>query len=331
MTKPTEKKISFDENQTSSAATHYEGGADQSWLSKVTPSWFKLPSINIGEIADSIKKAVVKGIKGELIGSLVNYVKTLFGKVKSAFGGQLKSVIKVGSKILGTLDTTPAGQGLRLFGVVSGILIGGATLAGVGPEVIMGMLRTSQLLYLLNLKETDEQINQQIEGSITSFYSEAGQAFGTGLASFVTGGVFQLPRVQIDLTKISILWRGLNEEARSQMLSQLKNLARTAFFTGLRMMVKIFYRDTRKWLKTLAKKNPDDPLIKLIPGGAKAVELWGSGGEPWSVSLYVQKEIQKIQENKSTKNIGFFLEQATESFGEGLQEFLPQLVRQPIT
>lgn len=331
MSKPTEKKISFDENQTSSAATHYEGGADQSWLSKVTPSWFKLPSINIGEIADSIKKAVVKGIKGELIGSLVNYVKTLFGKVKSAFGGQLKSIVKVGNKILGALDTTPEGQGLRLFGAVSGILIGGATLAGAGPEMITGMLRSYQLLYSLNLKETDAQISQQIQGSITAFYSEAGQAFGTGLASFVTGGVFQLPRVQIDMTKISIIWRSLNEEAKSQMISQLKNLSRTAFFTGLRMAVKIFYRDTRKWLKNLAKKDPNHPFIKSIPGGAKAVELWGSGGEPWSLSLFVQKKIQKIQEDKATKNLGFFLEQAVESFGEGLQEFLPQLVRQPIT
>jgi hypothetical protein len=86
--------------------------------------------------------------------------------------------------------------------------------------------------YALNLKETDEQIEQQIQGSITGLYAVAGETFGSGLASFITGGFFRIPKVQINMTKVTILWRALNEEARTQLLAQLRNLARTAFFTG---------------------------------------------------------------------------------------------------
>ena len=192
------------------------------------------------------------------------------------------------------------------------------------------MLRMYQIGYTLNLKETDEQIEQQIQGSISSMYATSGETLGMGLASFVSGGVFQIPRVKINMTKVSILWRALNEEARIQLLLQIKNLGRTAFFTGLRMMAKKIYRTPVKMLKQLAKTNPNHPLIKLIPGGAKSVEQWGAGGEPWSLSLYVQNKIDQLQANPLTKNIGVFAENFVEGFGEGIQEFLPDLVRQPI-
>ena len=235
----------------------------------------------------------------------------------------------VKNKILGQLNTT-GGQGLAIFGALSAAVIGGGVLLGAGPEVITGMLRMYQIGYTLNLKQTDEQIEQEIQGSFTSLYASSGETLGMGLASFVSGGVFQIPKVKINMTKVSILWRALNEEARIQLLSQIKNLGRTAFFTGLRIMAKVFYRSTRKMLKQLALTDPNHPLIKLIPGGAKSVEQWGSGGEPWSLSLYVQNKIENIQANPLTKNIGVFLENFVEGFGEGIQEFLPDLVRQPM-
>ena len=334
-TKPQEKDISFRASQTSSAATHY-GGADAGWLSKIqgTVSWMKIPQIDFAKTSDSIKGVVEKLLKGEFHKeagrAILGNIKELLGQGKQALKTQINSIMQVGGKIVGQITTTAEGQGLALFGAISSALIGGGVLFGAGPEVITGMLRMSQLFYALNLKETDEEIGKQIEGEVTSLYASGGQTFGSGLASFVTGGIFRIPKVQINITKVTILWRALNEEARSQLLSQLRNLARTAFFTGLRIMGKLFYRSSRKWIKALAKKQPNHPLIQAIPGGAKAVQQWGAGGKPWSLSLYVQSKLEKLQENPVFKNIGVFLENAVESFGESLQEFLPELVRQPI-
>jgi hypothetical protein len=331
-----DKVVKYDANQTSSAATQY-GGVDQSWISKIkgTVDWIKIPEIDPGKIANDIKELVLKGLRGEIIkeiGSAIwGNLKNLLGKIKGGVSQRLGSVVSVGKKIWGTVTNTPEGQGLAIFGAIATAAIGGGVLLGAGPEVITGMLRISQLMYTLNLNETDEQIDQQIEGNITSLYAVAGETMGSGLASFVSGGVFKIPRVQINMTKVGIIWRALNEEAREQLLQQLRNLARTAFFSGVKMLIKVFYRDTRKWLKALAKSNPDHPLIKIIPGGAKTLGQWGQKGvPPWSLSLFVQSKIENLQKNPVNKDIGVFLENFAEGFGEGLQEFLPDLVRQPI-
>ncbi|TAG60312.1 MAG: hypothetical protein EAZ28_07990 [Oscillatoriales cyanobacterium] len=331
-----EKIIKVDEKQTSSAATNY-GDADNSWLSKIkgTFDWVKIPQIDPGKIANDIKELVLKGLRGEILkdiaGFFTEHIKNMFGKGKDFLKKQISSIMTVKGKILGQLNTAE-GQGLAIFGAISAAVIGGGVLLGAGPEVVTAMLRLYQIGYTLNLKETDQQIEDQLKGQMTSLYSMAGDAFGTGLASFLSGGVFRIPRIQINMTRVSILYRSLNEEARVQLISQVKNISRTAFFAGLRMMVKIFYRDTRKMLKQLAKKQPNHPLIKAIPGGAETFKKWGSGGQPWSMALYVQNKLEKLQESSDPfiKNIGVFLESAAESFGEGIQEFLPDLVRQPI-
>jgi len=330
-----EKDISFRANQTSSAATHY-GGADESWLNKIKGAidWAKIPQVDISKIAEDIKNMVARSAGGnfvkEIAGAIVGNIKELLGQGKQALKTQINSILKVGGKIVGQIATTAEGKGLAIFGAFSSALIGGGVLFGAGPEVITSMLRMYQLAYALNLKETDKQIEQQIQGSITSLAAVAGETFGSGLASFVTGGFFKIPKVQINITKVTILWRALNEEARTQLLSQLRNLARTAFFTGLRIIVKVFYRSARKWIKALAKKDPNHPLIQAL-GGPAVVSQWGAGGQPWSLSLYSQSKVEKLQANPAFKNIGVFLENAIEGFGESIQELLPELVRQPIS
>jgi hypothetical protein len=328
------KDISFRADQASSAATHY-GGVDNTWLSKIqgTVSWIKIPQIDFAKTGAAIKEILGKLTGGsfakEVGAAILGNIRDLLGQGQQALKTQINSILEVGGKIVGQITTTAEGKGLAIFGAFASALIGGGVLLGAGPEVITGMLRMYQMAYALNLKETDEQIEQQIQGSITGLYAVAGETFGSGLASFVTGGFFKIPKVQINMTKVTILWRALNEEAKTQLLSQLRNLARTAFFTGLRIMVKVFYRSSRKWIKALAKKDPGNPLIQAL-GGPAVVSQWGAGGQPWSLSLYVQSKIEKLQGNPAFKNIGIFLESAIEGFGESIQELLPELVRQPI-
>ena len=83
--------------------------------------------------------------------------------------------------------------------------------------------------------------------------------------------------------------------------------------------------------KRACKEGPNHPIFKFIPGGAAAVAQWGAGGNPSSLFLSAQSRIEKLQSIPAFKNIGIFLENALEGFGEGLQEFLPELVRQPIS
>lgn len=329
--------------ETSSAASHYFD-ATKKWLgqqgAKVT-EWMGNPSIDLGGVfskcIDYIKSATQKigdiaqsissqGIWDSISKAIGIGASKIAEKVKTGF---LKPLIIVKDKIIGQLGNAQ-GQGLAIFGALATAIIGGGVLLGAGPETVSGMLRISQLMYTFNFNQTDDQIDKQIEGNISSLYSITGEALGTGLASFVTGGVFKFPRVQINMTKISIFWRALNEEARTQLMTQLKGLSRTVFFTGLKMMMNLFYRDARKMLKQLAKVEPNHPLIKLIPGGANTVEKWGGGGAPWTLALYVQQKIENVQSNPVTKNFGLLLESFVESFGEGLQDFLPDLVRQPI-
>jgi hypothetical protein len=334
-TKPQEKDISFRASQTSSAATHY-GGADANWLNKIpgVSNWVKIPQVDLGKILVDIKGILARLTGGnfakEIGSAIIGNLKELFGQGKQALKTQINSILQVGGKIVGQITTTPEGQGVAIFGTLSAALLGGATLLGAGPEVITGMLRGVGYAWSLNLNETDEESEKQLEGDVTALYGVAGQTFGAGLASFVTGGVFRIPKVQINITKVTILWRALNEEARSQLLSQLRNLARTAFFTGVRMLTKLFYRSTRKFIKALAKKDPNHPLIQLIPGGAKSAAQWGTGGKPWAMRTSWQTGVEKLQANPLYKNIGTFLENFGEGFGESLQEFLPELVRQPV-
>lgn len=333
-TKPVEKDVKFNASQSSSAATVY-GGVDESWIAKIkgTFSWFKVPQFDIKKGFDDFKAFITRALKSDLpkeIGNaIMGNLRELLGQGKQEIKKRIGSLIEVAGKSLGQLTTTNEGKGLAIFGTLSTLFIGGGVLLGAGPEVITAMLRFQQLSYAFNFNQTDEQIEKELEGSITSLYASAGQAIGSGLASFVSGGVFKIPRVQINMTRISIIFRALNEEARTQLMSQVRSLARTAFFTGLRMMGQIFYRSTRKWLKAIAKQNPNHPLIKLIPGGAKTVAMWGEKGQPaWSPSLYVNKKLEAIA--VKNKDIAALLENALESFGEAVQEFLPELVRQPV-
>jgi hypothetical protein len=335
MAQAKEKEIRVNPQQTSSAATKY-GDAEDSWLSKIqgTVNWIKIPEIDPSKIIQDIKSSILKWVKGGLIGeiknSLSNWIRQKFSDAKKAAFTQINSIVSVGGKFIGQWNTAEA-QGLRLFGMITGGLIGGAVLLGAGPEMITGMLRMSQLLYTFNFNETDKQIDAQIEGNVTSMYASAGQALGSGLANFLSGGVFKIPRIQINMTKVAILWRTLNEEARTQMLSQLKALGKNVFFVALKSIFKLVYKDTRKYLKDLAKSSPNHPIISLIPGGAKTLELWGAGGEQWSMAVnIVQKKVENLQKDPRFKNIGVGLENFLESFGEGLQEFLPELVRQPV-
>lgn len=334
--------IGVTEKETSSAATHYydaplkwikaQGAGAAEWVShrSIDPGkFFSDISAQIGAIwkdVGQIRKILTpEGILG--------FYKDIWGKIlgkgKKAINGFLNPLLVVKDKVIGGLNTV-GGQGLALLVAGAGLLTGGGILLGAGPETITGMMQGFRILYQLNWQESDEDIEKQIQGSITGLYSSAGGALGTGLASFVTGGVFKLPRVQINITKISILWRALNEEARSEMLAQLKNLSRTAFFTGLRIFIKTIYRSARKWFKQWAKANPNHPLIKLIPGGMKSIEAWGAGGPPWSLCQGVNKFVEKLQENPVTKNIGVFLEEFLDNFGDGLNDFLPELVRIPM-
>lgn len=335
-TKAPPNEIRINPHQTSSAATHY-GGADKDWLSKIkgTLDWVKIPSVDPGAALDSLKGFLLKGLKGDLVkeigSAIMGNFKELFGKIKRNVSDRIGSIVTVGKKVLGSLANTAEGQGLALFGAISAAAIGGGVLLGAGPEVVTGMLRMSQLAYTFDFNQSDESIEKEIEGSITNLYSVAGEALGSGLASFISGGAFKIPKVQINMTKVTILFRALNEEARQQMVEQVKNLASTSFFSTLKMLGKVFFRDTRKWLKALAKSNPNHPLIKAVPGGAKTFEQWGQkGGAPWSLALFVESKIEKIQNNPLTKDVGTLLESFTESFGDSLQEFLPDLVRQPI-
>jgi len=334
-TKPPEKDIKFNAAQSSSAATVY-GGVDENWISKIkgTFSWFKVPQFDLKKGFDDLKAFIGKALKSDLPKEISNAImgnlRELLGQGKQEVKKRIGSLIEVGGKALGQLTNTAEGQGLAIFGTLSTLFIGGGVLLGAGPEVITGMLRFQQLAYQFDFNQTDEQIEKQLEGSVTSLYASAGEALGSGLASLLSGGVFKIPRVQINMTKICIVFRALNEEARTQLMSQLKALARTAFFTGLRMFGQIFYRSTRKWLKAIAKQNPNHPLIKLIPGGAKTVALWGEKGQPsWSVYKFANKKIEAIA--VKNKDIAVLLENALESFGESIQEFLPELVRQPIS
>lgn len=329
------KEISFNPHQSSSAASHY-GDADQGWLSKLkgTVNWVKIPQVDPGKIMNDLKGMFDNGagkFAKEVASAIFGNLRELIGKAKNAFKIQIGSILKVGDKMWGQVTNTAEGKGLAIFGALAAAFIGGGVATGAGPEMITGMLRMTQFFYAINLKESDKQIEDQIQGSITSLYAVAGETFGSGLASFVSGGVFRIPRIQINVTKVTIFWRSLNEEAKMGLLAQLRSLARTAFFTGVRIMAKVFYRSSRKFIKELARKDPNHPLIKQIPGGAKSVEQWGAGGPPWSLSLYVQGKIEKLQSNPQYKNIGVFLENAMEGFGEGIQEFLPELVRQPVT
>ena len=179
-----EKDVKFNSNQSSSAATHY-GGVDQSWLSKIkgTVNWIKIPQVDIAKIAGDIKNLLARFAAGnfvkEVATAIVGNLKELLGGGVQALKTQINSILQVGGKIVGTIATTAEGQGLAIFGLLSAALIGGGVLFGAGPEVITGMLRFSQVVYAFNFNETDEQIEAQIEGSISGLYAVAGETFGS--------------------------------------------------------------------------------------------------------------------------------------------------------
>src|SRR6185503_11406079 len=201
-TKPAEKDIKFHANQSSSAATVY-GGVDESWIAKIkgTFSWFKIPRFDIKKGFDDLKSFINRALRSDLpkeIGNaIMGNLRELFGQGKQEVKKRIGSLVEVAGKSLGQLTNTPEGQGLAIFGALSGLFIGGGVLLGAGPEVITGMLRLQQLAYAFNFNQTDEQIEKQLEGSIISLYAATGQALGAGLASFLSGGVFRIPRVQI--------------------------------------------------------------------------------------------------------------------------------------
>lgn len=348
------KALGVKEKETSSSATVYLD-ASIDWLKskgKKVVNWISNPVATAVSLKDGVS-SLLKKITGTLSGiakdvkqvaselkqyrellSPLNVVKSVvrwFQQAKQTANNFIGTVIKVQGKIVGQLKTVE-GQALATFVGVAGTVLAGGWLLGLPTEALQLTLRGAQFFYTHNWNRTDADYEKDIDGQIANLYGSAGEALGTGLASFVTGGVFRLPRVQINVTKISILWRALNEEAREELMVNLKGLARTAYRGALKILFSVFYPQVRKMVKKFVNDNPNSPLLKLIPGGKKTIDQWGVG-PAWALGEnYVNKKIEALQESddENKKNLGRLLENFVDSFGDGLQDFLPELIRQPI-
>lgn len=302
---------------------------------------FKLPAIGaknfLGKVINggkSLVKSVFNGTFGKLFGKWAkeNPVAAGAGVIAGGLalgtivvvGGTAVGVLAGGAGALGTIGTALGGLGAVGAGVAK---VGGAVATGLGitslltgksaGQLISGALNFAETIYSFNFNQTDEDINKEIESTINALYGPAGEYIGQQVAGVLVGGLFNPPKVQINIRALRLVW-DINPEIRDDLLNNTSTLAHLGLTAFRTIAIKQAFMKGRQGIKNFWARLPAGVKGKF-PNIDKAVTNWGAkGSKPWSIQGVVEKRIEELDDQK--------LEDLAEGLIEGFWEQFRQSV-----
>ncbi len=178
-------------------------------------------------------------------------------------------------------------------------------------------LETSETIYSFNFNQTDEDINKEIESTINALYGPTGEYIGQQVAGVLVGGLFNPPKVQINIRALRLAW-DINPEIRDDLLNNTSTLAHLGLTAFRTIAIKQAFMKGRQGIKDFWKNLPDGVKGKF-PNINKAITNWGAkGSKPWSIQGVVEKRIEELDDQR--------LEDLAEGLTEGFWEQFRQSV-----
>ncbi|NES64140.1 MAG: hypothetical protein F6K24_02175 [Okeania sp. SIO2D1] len=219
-------------------------------------------------------------------------------------GGAAVGVLAGGGAAVGTVGAALSGLGAVGAGVAK---VGGAVVSGLGVaslltgksagELVTGALNFAETIYNFNFNQTDEDINKEIESTINALYGPTGEYIGQQVAGVLVGGLFNPPRVQINIRALSLAWK-INPEIRDDLLNNTSTLAHLGMTAFRNISVKQAFMKGRQGIKNFWKDLPEGVKGKF-PQLDKAITNWGAkGSKPWSIQGVVEKRIEELDDQK---------------------------------
>ncbi|NEN90309.1 MAG: hypothetical protein F6K48_15890 [Okeania sp. SIO3H1] len=329
---------------TLSSALIYGQELDKDYFKKVGSDVleiFELPIIGaknfLGKIVNGGKelvKSVFNGTFGKIFGKWAKESPVAAGAGVLAAGLALGTVIVVGGAAVGVLAGGGAAVGAvgTALGGLGSFGAGAAKVAGAGAtfltgtslltgksvgQLVTGALNFAETIYSFNFNKTDEEINKEIESTINALYGPTGEYIGQQVAGVLVGGIFNPPKVQINIRALQLAW-DINPDIRDDLLNNTSSLAYLGITAFRRIAVNQAYMKGRQGIKDAWGRLPEEVRSKF-PNLNSAITNWGAkGSKPWSIQGFVEKKIEELDDQK--------LQDLSEGLIEGFWEQFRQSV-----
>ncbi|MGK7954898.1 MAG: hypothetical protein AB4063_06490, partial [Crocosphaera sp.] len=243
----------INESQLSSALI-YGNEIDRDYFKKVGSDildLLKLPIVGaknfLGKVVNGgkeVARSIFNGTFGKIFGKWAkeNPVAATAGVLAGGLalgtivvvGGSAVGVLAGGAGALGVIGKTLAGLGAVGTGVAK---VGGAVASTLGVaslltgrsagQLVSGSLNFAETIYNFNFNQTDEDINKEIESTINALYGPTGEYIGQQVAGLLVGGLFNPPKVQINIRALALVW-DINPDIRDDLLNNTSTLAHLA-------------------------------------------------------------------------------------------------------
>lgn len=255
-------------------------------------------------VAKAAAALVVRGVGGALVRVGGRFLVRNVGRIAV---GTIKSGFKLGAKAFGSLKS---------IGLLTGGLLLAQMAGGLLSTVWSVITNTAQFVLNFNLNISDEELDQQLQAEIKSFYGLLGSAVGSATGYLVCGAIPGALSFAFNPGVAAALMRDLDDEARAEVLGHVNRISTRAFQTLVNNELRNKFKSTRRFLK----KNPDNKFSQFMRKvlGEENWKKWGESGRPTFTIAQdvVEKKIESIPDEGQRQ----FLENALEEFGDTCME-----------
>jgi len=199
-------------------------------------------------------------------------------------------------------------------------------------SALSAILNQADFLYEFNFDIPDSQIWQQIKSLIDGLYGQAGNFLGSSFARILLTGSLEPPKVEIDIRGLSLAYSEFAEDRREDLLSGVSSFAHTCLVTSQRVAFLFAFLRGRNIFKQFIFDRPS--IKKSHPKIWEFAQDWGDEEDPktpesevkdWKVSTWVENKFEQIKDTYG-QQIGSFVEQFFESFGEEVRDILDDYI-----
>lgn len=276
---------------------------DTGWLGSVAGhvlDWLKKPTFNIGgggEIFSALAdmgSLAIKGVKSVIkgdFGRIWNFFK------KDPVSAIATTVVVGGAAVVAVgLGCLVVSGGLAIGGMIGGALglsgfvatlAGSGILAGVlgGLNYLLGnpiaacinwVVSGALAIYDFDFNVSDEDLDKQLEQSLTNIYGAAGTFAGYALADLVCGFLPAVGLVKLNLTTVKHAWEVLGEMDKQELLSGLAGFFQAVTNYANQVVFNYVFKNSRKALQAWAQDPNARKLLEAVhPGFSKTFQELG--------------------------------------------------------
>lgn len=248
-------------------------------------------------------KAVVKVAGGALVRVGARVGIKMIGKIAVSV---LKSPFKIGLKAFASL---------KAVGALTAGLLAAQFAGGLLTNIWSAVVNTTHFALNFNLNASDAELDAQLLNRLNSFYGLLGGAVGSATGYLVCGAIPGALSFAFNPGVAAAIMKDLDDEARSEVMSHVSLIARSAFQTLINAELTNKFKSARRFLK----RNPDSKIGKFMRGllGEENFKKWGESNRP---SFTISKNVIEKKVDALPKGQKEFVEEFLEEFGDTCME-----------